>query len=78
MLAVPPIANEFRLWRSAVGNYSVTARLEKFHNDPSKGGIVTLEREDGTTVDVPIAKLAADDAEWARGEIKRRADTKRE
>lgn len=45
-------------------------------NHPKQGGVVTLEREDGTTVEVPIAKLADEDAAWAREEVKRRAGRK--
>lgn len=59
--------SQFREWRSAEGDFSVTARLDQY-----VAGVVTLEREDGGSVEVPEEKLSEDDRQYITEEFKRR------
>jgi len=53
----------FRTWTDATGQFSVEARYVKRAMDT-----VTLERRDGTTIDVPFAKLSTTDQSFVRSQ----------
>lgn len=52
---------KWKTWMSAGGGFRVEAKFVKFVN-----GTVTLERKDGTTFDVSIDKLSADDQDFIK------------
>lgn len=62
----------FRTMSDDTGDFTVTARVVSFRNHQKHGGMVTLEKEDGSTIEVPTSRLSKDDAEWVRQEIKQR------
>jgi outer membrane biosynthesis protein TonB len=49
----------FRLWKDASGKYTVEARFRGI-----AFGNVRLQRNDGTTVSVPIERLSEEDQQW--------------
>lgn len=55
-LACGASAEEFRTWSDATGKYKIKAKFVEL-----SGGKVTLEREDGTQVAIPISKLGEAD-----------------
>ncbi len=55
-----------RTWKDATGKFSVKARFASYGN-----GVVTLEREDGKRIKVPLAKLSSADKEWIDAERRR-------
>lgn len=48
--------SDFRVWSDKSGKYTVDAKLTKFD-----GKLVHLQKRDGSTVEVPLEKLSADD-----------------
>lgn len=64
--------SQFRTWHSADGNFSIEARLDRFI-----AGNVTLEKRDGSTVDVAEELLSDSDRQYMQEEFKRRAKAKR-
>lgn len=52
----PALGSLPRMWRDATGKFSIEAKLLKI-----KDGAVLLEKPDGTTIVVPIAKLSQED-----------------
>lgn len=50
-----------RTWKTATGTYSIKARFVRL-----EGGVVTLQRESGKTLTVPIAKLSKIDQAYAK------------
>jgi hypothetical protein len=52
---------EYRTWKTADGKYSVEANFIKF-----AAGILTLEKRDGSTVDVKLDILSPDDQDFVR------------
>ncbi len=68
MAAMP--RNEFRTWTSKDGNFSVEAAYLGFAKN-----VVSLKKKDGTTIEVPLVKLSAEDSSYVR---KLRATEKRE
>ena len=60
--AAPPVApNPVRKWTDRTGKFAVNARLLKQDSER-----VVLEKEDGKTVEVPIAKLSEADVKLLR------------
>jgi hypothetical protein len=55
-------ANPVRKWSDRTGKFNVTAKLIKQNGDR-----VVLEKVDGKTIEVPIAKLSDEDAKYLRG-----------
>lgn len=53
--------SEFRIWTDSTGKYRIKARLLEI-----KGKVVVLEKEDGTTTNVPLEKLCNQDREFCR------------
>jgi hypothetical protein len=49
----------FRTFSDKTGKFATIAKFRS-----SNGAVVTLEKEDGTTVDVPVSKLSDEDREW--------------
>ncbi|MCA9135680.1 MAG: hypothetical protein KDB00_02950 [Planctomycetales bacterium] len=60
-LATVVVADERRTWRDASGTFSVEAELVSAGDDN-----VTLRKADGSTVDVKLSILSADDQEYVR------------
>jgi hypothetical protein len=54
-------AARWRLWTTADGKYTVYAKFVKF-----AFGTATLEKQDGTTVDVELDILCSEDQEFVR------------
>ena len=50
-----------RTWTSATGTYTIQARFVSL-----KGGVLTLERESGKTITVPVEKLSKTDRAYAK------------
>ena len=67
-------AASFRTFRDDTGDFAVEARLVSFRNHQQHGGMITIEKETGTVVELPISRLSTDDQAWVRDEIKRRAE----
>lgn len=65
--------SQYRTWKSADGQFAIEARLDNFAL-----GTATLERRDGTTVEVPNDKLSDDDQLYIKEEFDRRAKAARE
>ena len=58
---------QFRTWTSADGGFTVKARMAGY-----AAGTVTLEKEDKTTIKVPLDQLSESDQQFVRDELKRR------
>lgn len=58
-----PTVRDYRVWNDASGTHSTTAAFESYSN-----GSVTLRREDGVVVAVPISALSEKDCHWLRDE----------
>lgn len=63
-LVSPGFTVELRTWKSATGSYSTEAEFVELTAD----GAVRLKRKDGSTVNVPLAKLSSADQEFARSQ----------
>lgn len=55
-------ATEVRLWKDATGKYEVRAELvDANYDDSAQEVVVTLRKEDGKTLLVPLSRLSEDD-----------------
>jgi hypothetical protein len=59
--SLPPVAGQFRIWKDTTGKYSVTAKFVGV-----KSNVVTLQKMDLTTVDVPLQKLGIAERKWIK------------
>jgi outer membrane protein assembly factor BamB len=59
-----------RTWTDTTGRYRIEAEFVSFAN-----GNVSLKKQDGSTVEVPMSKLSSADQKWIRDELKRRRST---
>jgi len=50
---------KWRTWTSAYGVHTIDAKFVKL-----AGGMVSLEKRDGTIIEVPKEKLSEDDIDW--------------
>ena len=57
-----------RLWQSIDGKFSTTATLLKFDRDKDE---VSLRKQDGTKITVPIKTLSLDDRNYIRGQARK-------
>ena len=67
-----PPAAELRQWTDTTGKFQIDAKFIAFADNQ-----VTLEREDGSTLMVPISRLSADDRAFVRAELRRRREAAR-
>ena len=58
-----------RTWTDRSGRFTVEAEMVDYAD-----GKVTLKKEDGTTVTLPLSKLSFADQKWLREELKRRRE----
>lgn len=59
-----PIAKQhpFRIWRDSSGQFQVMAKFRSYAN-----GVVRIEREDGTIIDIPMERLSFGDQQYVNG-----------
>jgi len=73
LLAVWAPVGSARTWTDSTGKYTVEAEFVD-----SEDGKVSLKKEDGTVVNLPIQKLSKADQEFIRGELAKRKPKKPE
>lgn len=57
--SAPPVQDQWRTWKDASGKFSVDAKWRGM-----AGGVVRLERRDGTILSVPMDRLSGSDRAW--------------
>lgn len=67
-----PAADELRQWTDTTGKFQIDAIFVNFADDQ-----VTLQRDDGSTLKVPLARLSAKDRAFVRAELRRRREAKK-
>jgi hypothetical protein len=65
----PAVAAELRVWTDSTGKFKIKAKFLSLEN-----GVVTLEKEDGTEMEIDIKKLSTTDQKAAVEESKADAD----
>lgn len=58
-------AENTRTWKDTTGSYSIEATFVKM-----AGGKVTLEKQDGSRIDIDLNKLSNDDQQWVRAKFR--------